>query len=220
MKPLVIFGFGDMAQMAHHYFSTDSQHTVAAFTLDRAYITQDNFCGLPVVPFDEIETRYSPESHAIFVALGYSKVNQLRKEKYLAAKALNYDIASYVSSRATVLNDGHIGENCFILEDNTIQPFVTVGNNVVMWSGNHIGHHSTIHDHCFLASHIVVSGGVDLGECCFVGVNATLRDHIRVGESCVIGAGALLLADAEPFGVYVGTATERSRVPSNRLKRI
>ena len=220
MKPLVIFGFGDMAQMAHHYFSTDSQHTVAAFTLDRAYITQDNFCGLPVVPFDEIETRYSPESHAIFVALGYSKVNQLRKEKYLAAKALNYDIASYVSSRATVLNDGHIGENCFILEDNTIQPFVTVGNNVVMWSGNHIGHHSTIHDHCFLASHIVVSGGVDLGECCFVGVNATLRDHIRVGESCVIGAGALLLADAEPFGVYVGSATERSRVPSNRLKRI
>lgn len=219
-KPLVIFGFGDMAQMAHHYFSTDSAHGVAAFTLDRAYITQDSFCGLPIVPFDEIEERYPAASHGMFVALGYSKVNQLRKEKYLAAKALGYEMASYVSSRATVLNDGNIGENCFILEDNTIQPFVTIGNDVVMWSGNHVGHHSVIHDHCFLASHIVVSGGVDMGESCFVGVNATFRDHIRIGESCVIGAGALLLADAEPFGVYVGNSTERSRVPSNRLKRI
>lgn len=219
-KPLVIFGFGDMAQMAHHYFSTDSAHSVAAFTLDRAYITQDSFCGLPIVPFDEIEERYPAASHGMFVALGYSKVNQLRKQKYLAAKALGYEMASYVSSRATVLNDGNIGENCFILEDNTIQPFVTIGNDVVMWSGNHVGHHSVIHDHCFLASHIVVSGGVDMGESCFVGVNATFRDHIRIGESCVIGAGALLLADAEPFGVYVGNATERSRVPSNRLKRI
>jgi len=219
-KPVVIFGFGDLAQMAHHYFSTDSAHTVAAFTLDRAYITETSFCGLPVVPFDEVEDRYPAVNHTMFVALGYSKVNQLRKEKYLAAKAKGYELVSYVSSRATVLNQGEIGENCFILEDNTIQPFVTVGDNVVMWSGNHIGHHSTVHDHCFLASHIVVSGGVDLGECCFVGVNATFRDHIRIGESCVIGAGALMLADTEPFGVYVGAATERSRVPSNRLRRI
>ena len=217
-KPVVIFGFGDMAQMAHHYFSIDSVHQVAAFTLDRAYITEATFCGLPVVPFDEIETLYPAADHAMFVALGYSRVNQLRKEKYLAAKALGYDIASYVSSMATVLNQGRIGENCFILEDNTIQPFVTIGNNVVMWSGNHVGHHSTIHDHCFLASHIVVSGGVDLGESCFVGVDATFRDHIRIGESCVIGAGALLLADADPFGVYVGTATERSRVPQQPIE--
>jgi acetyltransferase-like isoleucine patch superfamily enzyme len=67
---------------------------------------------------------------------------------------------------------------------------------------------------------VVVSGGVEIGEQCFVGVNATLRDHIRIGERCVIGAGALLLADAEAEGVYIGPATERSRVPSTRLRGI
>ncbi|MNO09417.1 UDP-3-O-(3-hydroxymyristoyl)glucosamine N-acyltransferase [compost metagenome] len=61
---------------------------------------------------------------------------------------------------------------------------------------------------------------MDIGEQCFVGVNATLRDHISIGEKCVIGAGAVILADAESEGVYMGTATERSRVPSTRLKKI
>ncbi|WP_211451723.1 acetyltransferase [Collimonas antrihumi] len=219
-KPLVIFGLGEIAQLAHYYFSTDSNYEVVAFTVDAAYITATEFCGLPAVPFEELANLYSTDTHEIFVALSYSKLNQLRKEKFLAAKALGYRIASYVSSRATVLNDGRIGDNCFILEDNTIQPFVTIGNNVTLWSGNHIGHHSIIHDHCFIASHVVISGGVDLGESCFIGVNATLRDHIRVGEKCVVGASVLLLADAEPEGVYIGIATERSKVPSTKLRKI
>jgi acetyltransferase-like isoleucine patch superfamily enzyme len=107
-----------------------------------------------------------------------------------------------------------------VLEDNTIQPFVKVGNNVTLWSGNHIGHHSVIKDHTFLASHIVVSGGVIIGEQCFIGVNATLRDHITVGDRCVVGAGALLLGDVESDGIYKGTATERAARPSSGLRKI
>ena len=218
--PLVIFGCGDIAQLAHYYFSTDSNYEVVAFTVDAVYITASEFCSLPVVPFDKVAKLYSPDTHSIFVALSYAKLNQIRKEKYLAAKSLGYLLPSYVSSRATVLNDDKIGENCFILENNTIQPFVTIENNVTLWSGNHIGHHSIIHNHCFIASHVVVSGGVEIEESCFIGVNATLRDHIRVGKNCVIGAGTLLLSDAEPEGVYVGAETERSKVPSARLRRI
>lgn len=219
-KPLVIFGSGDIAQLAHYYFSKDSNYEVVGFTVDAAYIIATEFCGLPVVPFEELANLYTPDTHEIFVALSYSKLNQVRKEKYLASKTLGYRIASYVSSHATVLNDGRIGDNCFILEDNTIQPFVTIGNNVTLWSGNHIGHHSTIHDHCFIASHVVISGGVEIDESCFIGVNATLRDHIKVGEKCVIGAGALLVADAEPDGVYIGQVAERAKVPSTRLRKI
>lgn len=219
-KPLLIFGIGDIAQLAHHYFNTDSEYEVIAFTVDAAYLTDKSFCDLPVVAFEEINNRYSPEECEFFIALSYTKLNELRKEKYLAVKALGYQITSYVSSHATILNDGQIGENCFILEDNTIQPFVTIGNNVTLWSGNHIGHHSIIKDHCFIASQIVVSGGVEIGEQCFIGVNATLRDHIKIGDRCVIGASVLLLADAEPEGVYIGKATERSKLPSSKLRGI
>lgn len=219
-KSLVIFGSGEIAQLAHYYFSTDSEYEVVAFTVDSCYIKESNFCRLPVVAFEDITKEYPPENNYFFVALSYSKLNAVRKEKFLSAKESGYKLVSYVSSRATVLNDGKIGENCFIFEDNTIQPFVRIGNNVTLWSGNHIGHHSVIHDHTFIASHVVVSGGVEIGEQCFVGVNATLRDHIKIGNRCVVGAGALLLEDADPDGVYIGAATERSRVPSTRLRGI
>jgi sugar O-acyltransferase (sialic acid O-acetyltransferase NeuD family) len=219
-KSLVIFGTGDIAQLAHYYFTSDSDYAVVAFTVDAAFLTESKFCGLPVVPFHEVVRQYEPATHDMFVALSYSKLNQIRREKYLAAKDQGYSLASYVSSRATVLNEGQIGDNCFILEDNTIQPFCAIGNNVTLWSGNHIGHHSTIKDHTFVSSHVVVSGGVTISESCFIGVNATLRDHIKVGERCVIGAAALVLADVEAEGVYIGQATERSKVPSTRLRNI
>lgn len=220
MKPIVIFGAGDIAQLAHFYFSEDSDRAVEAFTVNREYLAKTEFCGLPVVAFEDVAQIYPPDSYEMFIALSYSGLNQLRKSRFLDAQSLGYNLPSYVSSRCTYLAKEPPGQNCFILEDNTIQPFVTIGDNVTLWSGNHIGHHSSINSHCFLASHIVISGGVRIGERCFIGVNATLRDHITIGENCVVGAGATLLTDAEPDGVYAATATERSRVPSSRLKRI
>lgn len=217
---LVIFGTGEISQLAHFYFSEDSNYEVVAFAVDAEYLKAPLFCDLPVVAFEDVARLYPPDTHEFFVALSYSKLNALRKEKYVAAKAMGYRLASFVSSQATVLNRFPVGENCFILEDNTIQPFVAIGNNVTVWSGNHIGHHSVIKDHCFISSHVVISGGVEIGEQCFIGVNSTLRDHIKIGDRCVIGAGSLLLADAEAEGVYIGSATERSRVPSSRLKKI
>lgn len=219
-KQLLIFGLGEMAQVAHHYFSNDSDYEVVAFSADAAYVGVPNFCGLPVVAFEEIAEKYPPSTCDFFAALGYSRLNATRKEKYMAIKDKGYALASYVSPHATVLGCVDIGENSFVFEDNTIQPFVSIGNNVVLWSGNHIGHHSVIGDHSFIASHVVISGGVEIGEQCFVGVNATLRDHIKVGDRCVVGAGALLLSDAPSEGVYVAAATERSKVPSTRLSRI
>lgn len=219
-KPLVIFGSGEIAELAHYYFTTDSDYQVIAFTVDANYIKAPHFRGLPVVAFEEVTEHYPPECNDFFVTIGYSRLNAVRKEKFLTAKQKGYRLASYISSRATILNEGKIGENCFILEDNTIQPFVTIGDNVTLWSGNHIGHHSIIKDHTFIASHVVISGGVEIGEQCFVGVNATLRDRIKIGDRCVVGAGVLMLADAEPDGLYIGTETSRSELPSTRLRSI
>jgi sugar O-acyltransferase (sialic acid O-acetyltransferase NeuD family) len=219
-RRLVIFGIGDVAQLAHFYFNSDSTYEVAAFTVDASYLTEGEFCGLPVVTFEDLVNKFPPDKYDLFIALGYSKLNAVRKEKYLESKAKGYRLASFISPNATVLNEGRIGENCFVLEDNTIQPFVTIGDNVTLWSGNHIGHHSHISSHCFIASHVVISGGVEVGEQCFIGVNATIRDRIKIGKRSVVGAGALLLTDAEPEGVYQGNASDRSKLPSTKLRRI
>lgn len=221
MKKLVIFGCGDNAQIAHQYFTDDSKYEVAAFTVDSIFIPKDKlFCGLPVVPFENVFSIYPPSDYSMFVAIGYNQINKVRAKKFFEAKAMNYSLASYISSRANVLSKETIGENAFILEDNTIQPFARIGHNVVLWSGNHIGHHSEIGDHCFIASHIVISGGVKVAPRCFIGVNATLRDHITIGEGCVIGMGANITGDCEPDGLYAAAATERAKIPASKLRKL
>jgi sugar O-acyltransferase (sialic acid O-acetyltransferase NeuD family) len=219
-KPLLIFGVGEAGELAHYYFTHDTQREVVAFTVDARYVDQSRFCGLPVVAFESLMSSHSPEDFDVFVAMGYSKLNANRRDKYLAVKAMGYGIASYISSQAYVPDRRRIGENCFILEGCVVQPFTEIGNNVTLWSGSHIGHHSRIGDHTFVAPHAVVSGQVRVGEQCFIGINATLRDHIEVGEKCVIGAGTTLLESCEPEGVYIAQTTERSSLVSSKLRAI
>jgi sugar O-acyltransferase (sialic acid O-acetyltransferase NeuD family) len=220
MSDLIVFGTGDVAQLADFYFSNDSDRRVVAFTVDGAFLKQDSFCGKPVVPFEEISQHYPTTRHAFFVALGYAKVNRVRGEEVGAGRGQGYRIAFYVSSKATIFYDFKAGENVFILEDNTIQPFVRIGNNVTLWSGNHVGHHSVIEDDCFIASHVVISGGVRIGAGTFVGVNVTIRDRVQIGQRCMLGAGSLILADAADESVFSPGSTERSKVPSSRLRGI
>jgi len=220
MKRVIIFGTGDVGQLAHFYFSHDSPYEIAAFTADRNFITDNTLLGLPVIPFEEIEQTYPPGEFNMFVALGYRNVNKLRAEKYNDAKRKGYQLVSYVSTKSVYWGDTEIGDNCFIFENQTIQPFVKIGNNVTMWSGNHIGHHSVIGDHCFIASHVVISGHVTIGPYCFLGVNSTIRDGITIAPECVIGASALILKDTVAKGVYRGIATELYSDDSSKLKRI
>jgi sugar O-acyltransferase (sialic acid O-acetyltransferase NeuD family) len=208
MSRVVIFGAGDIARLACVYLQRDSRHDVVAFTVDREFRHTDNLMGLPVVPFDEACDRFPAIDHAMFIALSYGRMNKDRADKCAIAKARGYELVSYVSSRCTFLTDEPVGENCFILEDNTIQPFVKVGNNVTMWSGNHIGHDSVIEDHCFITSHVVVSGHVRVGAYSFLGVNSTLRNSICVAPETLVGAGAVIMKDTVHKGVYLPQRAE------------
>jgi sugar O-acyltransferase (sialic acid O-acetyltransferase NeuD family) len=218
MAKLVIFGAGDIARLAHYYFTRDSEHDVVAFTVDQKYRQADTFLDLPLVPFEDVLARYSPGEYKMFVALSYARMNKLREEKYQQAKASGYELVSYVSSRCSFLTDNPVGDNCFILEDNTIQPFVKIGNNVTLWSGNHIGHDALIEDHCFIASHIVVSGYVRIGNNCFIGVNATLRNSITIAPETLIGAGAVIMKDTVAKGVYLPQRAELFSKKSDEIE--
>jgi sugar O-acyltransferase (sialic acid O-acetyltransferase NeuD family) len=219
-RKIVIFGAGELAEVADFYFAHDSDYQVVGFTVDEAHLANTAFRGRPVVPFERVTDVFPASEFGLFVAVGYSKLNAVRTEKVAIAQSKSYRLASYLSSRASVFPGFELKHNCFILEDNTIQPFARVGGNVTLWSGNHIGHHAVIEDDVFVASHAVISGGVRIGQGSFVGVNATLRDHVMVGRQCVIGAGALVLEDQPDFSVVAPRGTERAKVPSTRLRAI
>lgn len=207
-KKLVIFGLKDYAEIVYEYFTHDSPYEVAAFTVDREYIKEEKFCGLPVVPFEEIERLYPPETHEIHAAIVYGELNRLRARVCDKAKAKGYKLASYVSSHSFVWRNVKIGEHCFIFEDNTVQPFVEIGDNVILWSGNHIGHSSRIGNNCFISSHVVISGFCEIGENCFIGVNTSIGNHLKIGKECWIGQGSVINKDVSPHSLVKAQAAE------------
>ena len=217
MAKVVVFGVGQWAQLAHFYLTHDSPHEVIAFTVDRSYLGNPTFLGLPVVAFEEVESLYPPSEARMFIPMSFKRMNHARAEKYEDARSRGYELISYVSSKATVFPGFTCGDNCFILEDNTVQPFVRIGSNVTLWSGNHIGHDSTIGDHSFVSSHVVVSGHVQIGSNCFIGVNATLGNGITVAAFTLVGAGALIMKDTTPHTVFAPSRTKPFQKTSDQI---
>ena len=219
MKALV-FGIGSFAQVAAAYLDHDSKYRVAAFVVDERYIVQPELMGVPVVAFEHVVETHPPAEYEMFVAVGFKRVNALRAEMVARCKALGYKLLTYVSSRASIVVPVPIGENCFICENTAIQPFVTIGDDTILWGGSYVGHHSRIGAHCFLASHVAISGHVTIGDGCFIGVNATLRDGVTIPPQSVIGAGATMLSDGVERGVYKGAAAHPAQYTSDQLRTI
>lgn len=220
IEKILIFGTGLIGELAEYYLRKDYNMKVEAYTVDSNYIKEEKISSIPIVEFENIEKRFSPDKYRMFIALSYNNLNILREEKYKEAKKRGYKLISYISPKAVVFDNVILGENCFILENNVIQPFVKIGNNNTLWSGNHIGHHSVIENNCFLSSHIVISGGVKMESNCFIGVNSTIRDHVKIAKGTVIGAGSLIMKDTKEYEVYIPERTKASKLKSNELRRI
>lgn len=203
-KKVVIAGMGETANLAYEYFTHDSDYEVAAFTVNRSYHKEDVFKDCPVVDFEDVEKYFSPAEFDAFVAMGSGELNYARTRMYQQTKNKGYRLASYVSSRAFVWHNVKIGENCFILEDNTLQPFTSIGNNVVMWSGNHLGHQSVIQDNCFITSHVVISGYCEIGRNTFIGVNSCIADKVKIASDNFIAMGSVVGKNTKENSIYRG----------------
>jgi len=222
-KKLILFGDSAFAEIAYEYFTYDSEYEVAAFTVSKEYLKNETLCGLPVVPFEDVESIYSPLGYEMHIALVYNSLNRVRRQFYFDAKSKGYTLANYISSKAFVWRNVEVGDNVFIFEDNTIQPFVKIGSNNVFWSGNHIGHHSVIASHNFISSHVVVSGFCNIGDNNFFGVNSTMGNNLNVGSDCLIGSSVHIVKSVPDGSLMRGTPTivdEKSTWDKLRITKI
>ncbi len=209
MKKVIIFGIQDFAELAHYYLTNDSEYEVVAFCVNEEYMPNEkSFKGLPIVSFENLEEHYSPSQFSLFAPMAPKKMNTIREKVYLKGKEKGYSFISYISSKATIFNS-KVGDNCFILENNTIQPFTDIGNNVIMWSGNHIGHHGKIEDNVMFTSHVVLSGHCVVEKNCFFGVNATIRDGLTLAKGSLIAMAASVTKNTEEWSIYVGNPAKK-----------
>jgi sugar O-acyltransferase (sialic acid O-acetyltransferase NeuD family) len=202
-KELVIFGTEDLASLAHYYIRLDYPEVkIVGHTVDREFLKQEKFEGVSVIAWEELEKHYPPGRVKLFLPLVQKEMGGVRARKYDEAKRRGYRFINYISPRATVYAGTVLGDNNFVFEDNTIQPFTQIQSNNIFWSGNHIGHHGRIGNHNFITSHVVISGHVTIGDGCYFGVNSTIRDGIRIADRTLVGMGTIIHRDTQENSVY------------------
>ncbi len=211
-KKIILFGDSAFAEIAYEYFTYDSDYEVTAFTVSREYLKNTTLFGLPVVAFEDVETLYPASVYEMHIALVYLNMNRVRIQFYNEAKAKGYKMANYISSKAFVWRNVEMGDNCFVFEDNTIQPFVKIGANNVFWSGNHIGHHSQIGSHNFLSSHVVISGFCKIGNANFIGVNSAMGNNLSIGNDCLLGSFVHIVRDVKDGSLIKGTPNKPDEI--------
>ena len=207
-KNLIIIGTGLFAEVAKCYFDELSDYQVVGFSCHHRYRYADEIYGLPLYSLEELEGFHLKNEISIFIAIGYKEMNKVRQRVFEEVKALGYSFASFVHPEVKIWSTTSLGDNVFIFENNTIQPFTKIGSNTVLWSGNHIGHHSKIGSHVFISSHVVISGSCIIGNNVFIGVNSTLHDNLTIADETLIGAGAIVSRSTRHLEVFAPTATK------------
>jgi sugar O-acyltransferase (sialic acid O-acetyltransferase NeuD family) len=217
MKKVVIFGNTRWAELVHFYLTHDSPFEVAGFTVDPQYIYDSTFVGLPVVPFDSVEAAFPPTEYSMLIAVSYQQMNTLRKEKYYQARTKGYEMITYISSKTTTWPDLNIGDNCLVVENTSLNPFVKIGNNVTIGANVLIGHHAVINDHCFISPGAVILGSVEVETSCVIGAGSTIREKVKIASKCMVGAGVTITADTKEGSVYIGRTPQLLSMSSERL---
>lgn len=217
MKEILIYGLGDFAKLALHYFSKYSEYKVISFCADEKYIVDSYFCNLPIISFEQIENLYPPSKYSIFIAVGYTSMRN-RKIMFEKIKLKNYNCVNFISPYSIIDSTVQIGENNFILENCVIEPFSTIDNNNIIWSSVNICHNVKIHSHSFIASKSLIGGFSEIKNNCFIGFNSNIIQNIVVENETLIGTNSLILRNTEAYSKYLGSPAKK--VSSHREKGI
>jgi len=114
-------------------------------------------------------------------------MNSVREKFYTKFKLKGFNMASFIHPSSYVYSL-KIGENNFVMDNVSINPFSKIGNNNIFWSGSIIGHHCTIGNNNFFSGNSTISGNCIVKKNNFFGVNTSTKDGITISNKCFIDA--------------------------------
>ena len=217
MKKLIIIGCGGTSEVIADAFMRDSDFEVAAFSVERAYLPPSLcFCGIQILPYEDIEKLCPASEYSFFVGIGGSGLNSLRYRFFTEMLAKGYTPASLISPRASVSPRSSVGVHCLILENVVIHSGCQIGDNVMIFPNTYAGHHTVVEPHSFIASGVTIAGYAHIGERSFLGAGACIANSITIGAENFISMGARVTWSTEN-GVMVKSVSTTA-VPDAKEK--
>lgn len=140
----------------HKLADTIAKHGQPTALARHGIVSGESFSGLPIVPFDSVAVTFPPAKNKMFIAIGYSKMNRVRSHFYAQARFRGYELITFIGSKVLRLDSDVVGDNCCIFDGATLAPFASLADDVIVWGGVHVGHHSSIGAHTFLAPQVAL----------------------------------------------------------------
>lgn len=203
---VIIFGINQFAGDLYYYLKSEGKYNVCGFTVDKDYCTINEYQGLPVVPFEEVQKIFPSSKYGIFICVGYNNMNMVREKKFKQAKEKGYKIMSFIHSTAIILTND-IGEGNIILEGVTIGMKCSIGCGNVFWGNAHIAHHTIVGNFNFFTISVAIAGNIIIKNNCFFGNNCTIKNGVEIDSYTLVGAGAYISHNTVKYGVYVPQRT-------------
>ena len=203
MKKLIVYGAGCYGEIFYHEVCMYNSVEIVAFTVNQAYLDTPEFCGLPVVPFEEVKKVFPPEEYDMVVLTSPKKI-RTRKDMYVKAKELGYNLANYVSPRAIIEPGVIMGDNNIIFSDAFIGHHAILGNDNIIRQKVYLGHQSEMKDHNIIVANCTLGGRSKIGSLSFFGLGMVGRDCVSYGDEAFVGLGSVVTKDVEDYATVVG----------------
>lgn len=205
---MIIFGTSMFSKMMKWYVENDTAEKVEAFTVEREYMAAPEFCGLPVIAFEELDRMFCRDEISILVACGYHSMNDIRKKIFALCRNHGYAVCEFIHSSVDLKNTRR-GEGNIILENVSFMPFVQIGSGNIFIPDVLVGHDNCIGDYNYFSSGSVLSGACTIGNNNFIGSGAVFRDQVHIGSYNLVGAGSYV---GSGMGDFTVTSPVRCRM--------
>ncbi len=207
---ILLFGTSEYSEYVYHTILKEGTINVLGFVVNRSHYKETEFNGLRVYVFEDLPDEFDMTDCGILITVGYTKMNSFREKVYYECKALNYRVASFISTRC-VCDSGDMGEGCIVMPTAYVPPCTKIGKCNIINMATYISHTGIIGDFNWFAATIVMGGNIKMGSNCFIGMGCTLKNGITVGSKVFLGANSYLSDNAEEGLAYIGSPAVNKR---------
>lgn len=207
-EKIIIIGISSTSAFAYSTIKEYNLYDVIGFAVNRQYMTDDTFLGLPIYELEKLDKEFKTEEVKCFVALLWNCLNSDRRKLYEYIKKMGFNCGNILSPKASIHIDTSKLENVWIHDFALIQPSAEIGNNVAIMGGAMVGNNTVVEDHCFLGAKSTVAGGCHIGEQSFVGINCVVFDDTAVGKKCILGACTAVKRNVPDFSIWKSSSAD------------
>ncbi len=202
MKNIIIYGTGHYADIVFNLITKRLHRKVSYFTVDRKYMTDSHYNGVPIIAFDTIENNLNTGDYCIVIAFIGNEMFNIRAQKFIDAKSKGFILENIIHD-SVIIETEDIGEGNIILANTYIGPFCSVGDGNIFWQNVVIPHHNSIGNFSHFAPSVSLSGYSVIKDNCFLGNNSVVSNHVVIDNHSLVGACSFVKKNTSPYEVIV-----------------